>query len=188
MALLFPMQGHWSEEEYLALHTNRMVELANGCLEVLPMPTILHQLIAQFLYEQLKAFIQAGPGGLVVMAPCPVKLFHGTCREPDIVYMGPDRSIDRAGYPQGADLVMEVVSEGAEARKRDLETKRAEYATARIAEYWIIDPETTTVTVLTLVGQEYQIASQSGLGGSVTSRRLPGLSTAVGDIFEAAAK
>ena len=49
VALLFPRQGDWSEEDYLALDTTRLVELSDGCLEVLPMPSPFHQLIAQLL-------------------------------------------------------------------------------------------------------------------------------------------
>ncbi len=36
VAHLFPAQGHWSEEEYLALNTNRLVEFDQGVIEVLP--------------------------------------------------------------------------------------------------------------------------------------------------------
>ena len=49
MALLHPLQGAWSESEYLALHTNRLIEYADGCLEFLPMPTLFHQAIVLFL-------------------------------------------------------------------------------------------------------------------------------------------
>lgn len=186
IALLFPTQGSWSEEEYLALHTNRMVELAGGCLEVLPMPTILHQLIVQFLYKRFEAHIEATVGGIVVVAPCPTKLFDGTYREPDIVYMAASRAVDLERYPIGADLVVEVVSEGAEARKRDLETKRKEYARASIAEYWIIEPEDRKVTVLALSGSEYEVASESDSDGSVASRLLSGFEINLREMFAAA--
>ena len=39
IATLFPNQGQWSEDEYLALNTNRFVEYRDGFMEVLPMPT-----------------------------------------------------------------------------------------------------------------------------------------------------
>jgi hypothetical protein len=39
---LFPEQGQWTEGAYLALNTRRMIELSDGCLEVLPVPTIFH--------------------------------------------------------------------------------------------------------------------------------------------------
>jgi hypothetical protein len=75
IALLYPNQGHWSEAEYLALNTNRMVELSDGCLEVLPMPTLLHQFIVEFFFTVLKAHVTVHvPGGRVVFPPVPVRL------------------------------------------------------------------------------------------------------------------
>ena len=49
---------------------------------------------------------------------------------------------------------MEVVSSGDEDRRRDLKTKRDEYALAGIPEYWIVDPELDQITVLTLDGPD----------------------------------
>jgi hypothetical protein len=83
IATLFPNQGQWSEADYLALDTNHLVELADGRLEVLPMPTTSHQWIVLYLYGLLKAF--AHPKlGLVLTAPLPVRL-------------GPARQVSRAG-------------------------------------------------------------------------------------------
>lgn len=49
IARLFPYQGEWSEEEYLALETHHLIEFDEGDLEVLPMPDIGHQRIVGFL-------------------------------------------------------------------------------------------------------------------------------------------
>ena len=46
IALLFPDQGTWSEDEYLDLPGNHLIEFNEGHLEVLPMPTPYHQMIA----------------------------------------------------------------------------------------------------------------------------------------------
>ena len=56
----------WSEEEYFALDTNQLVEYSDGFLEFLPMPTIFHQLILQYLYEKLESFVTAEKLGTVV--------------------------------------------------------------------------------------------------------------------------
>ena len=45
IAYLFPNQGTWTADEYLALDTNHLIEFSDGVLEVLPMPTEQHQLI-----------------------------------------------------------------------------------------------------------------------------------------------
>jgi len=58
IATLFPNQGDWNEHEYLHLNTSRLIEFVDGSLEVLPMPTELHQLIVAFLFEQLQSHVR----------------------------------------------------------------------------------------------------------------------------------
>src|SRR4051794_9207382 len=87
IAELFPYQGEWTESEYLALSTNRLIELYDGRLEVLPMPTLLHQAIVRFLLNLFQQFVQARKLGEVVAAPLPVRLGRGQFREPDVVYL-----------------------------------------------------------------------------------------------------
>ena len=139
VARLFPDQGTWSEEEYLALNTNHLVEFSHGYVEVLLLPTTSHQLIVLALYQVLKAFASPQDLGTVLVAPLRVQLWPGKFREPDVVFMRAENAA-RIGEPfwEGADLVMEVVS--GDDRRRDLETKRLEYARAGIPEYWIVDP------------------------------------------------
>jgi Uma2 family endonuclease len=183
IALLFPRQGQWTEDEYLALDTNRMIELSNGYLEFLPMPTFLHQLIVRQLVKVLDAFVEAGVLGWVLTAPLPVRLWSGKLCEPDIVFLRPRRIRNPKRPPHGADLVMEVVSKGAENRKRDLVTKRSEYARALIDEYWIVDPEKEFITVLRRAGKKYRVHGEFGPGSSATSSLLAGFQLDVADVF-----
>lgn len=185
LAWLYPLQGHWTEEEYLALDTNRMIELSNGCLEFLPMPVPYHQRIVQFLFEVLKAWVIAHRLGEVFLAPCPVRLWPGEMREPDIFFLRPGRLRDPRRSPDGADLAMEVVSPGEEARERDLITKPHVYAQARIPEYWIVDPERQRITVLTLVGADYQVHGEFAPGTQATSVLLNGFAVDVTAVFAA---
>ncbi len=87
VALLFPLQGHWTEAEYLALQkrTNRLVELCDGSIEVLPMASPFHQRIVRFLYRLLEACVAALGSGEVFFAPLPIRLGPGKFRDPDIV-------------------------------------------------------------------------------------------------------
>jgi Uma2 family endonuclease len=184
--MLFPNQGQWSEEEYLALDTNRMVELVNGCLEVLPMPTPFHQAIVLFLYRILHAFVRAHSSGEVLVAPLPVRLWPQHLREPDVIYLKPGRIRNRKKPPNGADLVMEVVSEGDENRTRDLRIKRSEYAKARITEYWIIDPEKRRLIVLSLTDDgKYRVHGRFKPGQRATSVVLPNFAVDVAQVFAA---
>jgi len=60
-------------------------------------------------------------------------------------------------------FVAEVVSPGESNRNRDYRSKRAQYAKREIPEYWIIDPEYRTVTVLKLeLGQYVEVGTYRG--------------------------
>ncbi len=184
VALLFPEQGEWSEEDYLDLPGNRLVELSEGCLEVLPMPTTLHQWIVLYLCRQLVDFASANNLGLVVPSALPVQLWPGKIREPDVVFLfNKNRRRDREKFWEGADLVMEVVSADPKGRRRDRVIKRAEYAKAGIPEYWIVDPIRRQITVLHLQGDKYAVHGTFKPGRHAGSRLLPGFSVDVTAAF-----
>lgn len=181
IAELFPEQGSWTERQYLGLDTNRLVEFDNGMVEVLPVPTKAHQLIVGFFYDLLKAFV-AGRG-VVLFAAYRLRIPSGQFREPDVLYMTPEQNA-RAGqdFSSAAELVAEVVSP--DDPNRDYVTKRAEYATVGVPEYWIIDPAARQVLVLRLeeTGQ-YAEHGRFGPGQQATSHRLAGFAVAVDDLL-----
>jgi len=185
VARLFPPRGEWTEEDYLSLPSNRGVELSDGCLEFLPMPSELHQLIVGFLYRTLYAFAESHGLGLVLVAGIPIRLWPEKMREPDVVFLRWEKSeLRREKFWDGADLAIEVVSP--EGRKRDLETKREEYARAGISEYWIVDPEASVVHVLVLDGATYRAHGTFADDAQVTSSVLPGFAISASAIFAAA--
>ena len=185
IALLFPDQGTWTEGEYLALDTNQLIEFCDGHLEFLPMPDMFHQDLVAFVYKPLLSLVEQQNLGRVYFAPLRIRTIPRKIREPDVVYVKPERIIDRHTPPNGADLVIEVVSPGEESRTRDLETKRDEYARAGISEYWIIDPEIETVLVLALEGGSYREHGKFTKGQSATSVLLPGFALDVTALFAA---
>ena len=164
-----------------------MIELSDGCLEFLPMPTPFHQCIAQFLFEILKAWVVARALGEVFIAPLPVRLWAGKIREPDVVFVRPGRILNRHRPPAGADLAIEVVSPGEENRERDLNKKRAEYAAAGVTEYWIVDPQENRIVVLTLDGSVYQVHGEFAPRTQATSVLLAGFAVDVAAVFAAGA-
>jgi Uma2 family endonuclease len=184
VAYLFPTQGNWSEEDYLALNGNQLVEFANGYLEVLPMPTTSHQLLVVYLYGLLLAFTTSRDLGTVLVAPLRVRLWRGKFREPDVLFMLKEHA-GRIGeeFWRGADLVMEVLSGTDEDRRRDLITKRREYARAGIAEYWIVDAQEGRITVLRLAGKRYVVHGDFSKGAVATSFLLPGFTVDVTQAF-----
>ena len=183
IARLFPAQGLWSEEDYLALQTNRLVEYADGRIEVLSMPTDEHQSIVAYLYGVLAAFARLS-GGKVLFAPLRLRLKSGKFREPDLMLLlnaADDRRHNE--YWDGADLVIEVVSP--DDPDRDWITKRREYAQSGIAEYWIVDPRVQVITVLSLKQGVYVEYGRFACDTAVTSALLAGLKADVAAVFDA---
>jgi len=180
---ILPPQGEWSEEEYLVLtdHRNRLVEFTDGFLEILPMPTDKHQGILGFLYLAFLGFIDPR-GGKVRFSPLRLRIRPGKFREPDLLLSAADpRRQNR--FWLGADLALEVVSE--EKPERDLVDKRGDYAEGRVPEYWIVNPQTETITVLRLRGDAYEEAGIYRRGESAASMLLPDFSLAVAAVFDA---
>lgn len=189
LALLFPVQGHWTEETFLWLDSNgpnrRLIELVDGFLEVLPVPDFYHQRVLQYLYKKTDDFARAKKAGEVFVAPLPVRLGDNHLREPDIMFLRRHRIKDLHTPPEGGDLFMEVVSPGKKNRDRDLKEKRKVYAKAKVPEYWIVDPEKQRITVLTLVGTTYKVHGKFKPGEQATSKLLAGFTIDVAEVFAA---
>jgi Uma2 family endonuclease len=183
---ILPPQGEWSEEEYLTLtdHRVRLIEYTDGFVEVLPMPTAAHQMILGYLYLQFTQFFGAR-GGNVIFAPLRLQIRPRKYREPDLLLLlaaTDPRAQNR--FWLGADLVLEVVSK--EKPERDLVDKRSDYAEAKVHEYWTVNPQTETITVLELRGGAYAEAGVYSRGQSARSVLAPDFSVDVTAIFASA--
>jgi Uma2 family endonuclease len=182
---LLPRQGEWTEEEYLVLtdHGNRLVEYTDGFVEPLPAPTDEHQNVLQFLFLALFQFVQPR-GGKVHFAPLRLQIRPGKYREPDLLILLSAADPRRQNrFWHGADLALEVVSE--DKPERDLVEKRGDYAEGRVPEYWIVNPQTETITVLRLRGGAYEEAGNYRRGESAPSEVLAGFTVDVGAVFDA---
>ena len=185
LADILPTQGRWSEEEYLVLtdHRSRLIEFTDGFLEVLPMPTDRHQTILEFLFLAFFQFITPR-GGKVHLAPLRLQIRPGKFRQPDLLLLlsaTDPRRQDR--FWLGADLALEVVSK--DKPERDLVDKRIDYAEGRVSEYWIINPQTETITVLRLRGPAYEEVGTYRRGDTAASVLMPGFAVAVAGLFDA---
>jgi Uma2 family endonuclease len=171
---LLPLQGLWTEEQYLRLtdQTNRFIEFAEGSVEVLPMPIRKQQAISRFLFLAFLTYVQR-LGGAVFYAPLRVRVAPGRFREPDLVLLlDVNDPRTQNAFWLGADLVVEIVS--------------PDYAEASIPEYWIVNPEEATITVLQLDDSVYADHGVFGRGETATSALLTGFSVSVDAVCDAA--
>lgn len=104
----------------------------------------------------------------------------------------PDVAVVLRGTPKNErgrrppSLVMEVVSEGAEAHDRDYLAKRQEYLAYGLREYWIVDPQARRVTVLVRAGDTW--AERIFQGDQAASGLvLPGFAVPLPALWAAAA-
>ncbi|MBD1857757.1 MULTISPECIES: Uma2 family endonuclease [Leptolyngbya] len=154
-------------EEYLDYDdgTDTRYELVNEELVEMPPEMPINNLIVSFLFA---TFLRIGIPHyrLVIGHQVVTSSTKVTARQPDLV-VHTEESVSailsgsrvlQAEMPPPL-LVVEVVSNSEEdqrSRDRDYIEKRKEYALRGIAEYWIIDPNRSAVTVFALNGDEYQ--------------------------------
>jgi Uma2 family endonuclease len=189
VATLFPQQGDWTEEDYLEItdHSNRRIEFTDGRLEFLAMPTEAHQELVAFLYRALYGFVQRLGLGKVHFSGLRLRARPDKIREPDVIFLHKDHFHARHNRVwNGADLVMEVVSDDPKDRQRDYETKLLDYTEAKVGEYWIVDFELKVVVVHRLDGDRYTVVGEFKPGQEAVSALLDGFAVNVTQLFAAA--
>jgi Uma2 family endonuclease len=186
VATLFPEQGEWSEDAYLDLTdgTHRRVEFTDGRLEFLPMPTEMHESLVQFLLFALHQYVDSRNLGKVYSNGIRVRVRPRKIRLPDVLFLHKDHYAVRHNRVwDGADLVIEVVSDDPKDRQRDYEQKLADYAEAKVSEYWIVDPDRRLIAIHQLVEGRYKLLGEFGNGTQATSVLLPGFGIDVTALF-----
>lgn len=180
-----------SFDEYLSYDdgTDNLYELFNGELIPVPPESGGNTSIAVFLLLQFAAIVghlRVRPHGLELEVRGEPKN-----RYPDLTIIRPEHveQLQRRNTIQLSMappfLVIEVVSPGELQRNRDYIAKRAQYQDCGIPEYWIINPETQTILVLTLSGTTYtEVGSFLG-EQSIQSPQFETLSLTANQIFTA---
>ncbi len=160
-------------------------ELIEGELFVSRAPALPHQLVLQNLLVELALYLRANPVGTLVPGPGAVFSNYDAVI-PDIVFIRRDRwekvtSEQRVtGVP---DLVVEILSPGAENHRRDLQVKRQLSSKYGVAEYWIVDNEDPSVMIFRLQNQTLEHKVTLRDDDIVTSPTLPGFELSVRTIF-----
>lgn len=184
---IHPPQGEWTVELWAELPEDAPpCELADGCLELLPMTTNDHIR----LQKRLERVLDAVAGEMRVFDNGPkLRVFEKTGRIPDVVVFAEELPPGDATAVEAATVLIavEVLSPGRLQVHRDTVTKRAEYAAAGIAEYWIADLDAKTITQLRLPdGDEdrsYEEVAVHDASSTLTTPLLPQLSLPIGELF-----
>ncbi len=171
-------------EDYRYTPADKRYELLEGELVNAPVPTIPHQRVCMALATRLHAFVKEGGLGEVFAAPCDVLLSNTDVVQPDLLFVSRERSDILLGGDnvRGApDLVIEILSPSTSGLDRTL--KRRLYAKYGVREYWLVDPDAKTVSVLLMGEDGFDVAGTYGEGQIVTSPTLQGFTFHVDEIF-----
>ena len=173
-------------EDYQHTPDDQRYELLDGELIMVPAPNLGHQRIGTQLGWRLAQFVTERGLGEVFFAPCDVVLSNTDVVQPDLLFVSHERAhllLGGANVLGAPDLVVEILSPSTAGRDRKL--KRALYAKHGVREYWLVDPDGQTVTVLRLDGDTFEVVSLYGEGETMTSLTLEGFAVELNEIFGA---
>jgi Uma2 family endonuclease len=170
-------------EDYRNAPEDKRYELLDGDLVMTPAPGERHQSVSALLTSRLFQFVTENRLGRVYAAPFDVVLSNTDVVQPDLLFVSNERAdVVTAANVQGApDLVVEILSPSSVERDRTL--KRRLYARHGVSEYWIVDTDARTATVLLLQDGEFEAAATYGEGETLISPMLPGLALNVVELF-----
>ncbi len=169
--------------DYMKTPDDERYELLNGELIMSPSPKEIHQYISGNLYFVLGAFVRERSLGRGYFSPFDVVLSDTNVVQPDLLFVSTERAaIITADNVQGApDLVVEILSPATAERDRTI--KLDLYAQHGVKEYWIVDPDDKTITVLMRGESRFEVDGIYGEGQSLRSPTLEGFSVALEEVF-----
>lgn len=160
-------------------------EIIEGELLVSRAPNLIHQSISVNLVVYVKNYLFDNPIGEVWATPGVIfSEFSGVI--PDVVFVSNERRTEIAtgeritGAP---DLVIEIVSPGAENARRDRIIKRQLYGKYGVKEYWVVDPYNRTIEVYLSKGKSLRLRATYAEADEITSTVLPDFTCKVANIF-----
>ena len=133
-------------------------ELIEGVLVMTPAPSVTHQIVVANLYRLL--FAGCPPELQVLFAPLDVVLSPDTVLEPDLL-VAPKVDFTDRDLPKAPLLAVEVLSRST--RRFDPTLKRKIFEEAGCPAYWVVDPDTPSLTVWEMRDGAYaQVAMVTG--------------------------
>ncbi len=134
-------------------------EIIEGELFASRAPSLKHQRVSGNIFATFRAYLDHNPIGEILATPGIIfSDFNGVI--PDLVFISHERRDEIASGERitGApDLVVEIVSPGAENERRDRIGKRQLYGKYGVKEYWVVDPYKRTIEIYHLKGQTLEL-------------------------------
>jgi Uma2 family endonuclease len=166
---VMPRESHdWTVHDLdLIPEDGLQYELLDGALLVSPAPVPRHQRAAARLHLWLAA---ACPADLeVFFAPLDWRPDIRTSLQPDLLVVRKE-DIGPANITRPLLLAVEVVSPST--RRKDAVFKRSKYEDSGVAGFWIVDPETPSITAFELI-DGHDVTTSEATGDSAVTLPTP---------------
>ncbi|MSP61955.1 MAG: Uma2 family endonuclease [Myxococcales bacterium] len=169
----------WSQRP----ETNRIEELIEGEVFLVPEPTTSHQDAVGNIFFALTEWARRTEAGRVFVAPTGVRLAWDTVVQPDVLFVAAARAeiICDEGIFGAPDLVVEVLSPSTAARDRG--DKLRLYERNGVSEYWIADTQARRIERYELADRGLVLARQFLDGEILESVNLPGFALPIAVAF-----
>ena len=180
----FARDKRYTYADWLTWPEDERWELIDGTPYLPAQPSVEHQSILGELFGQLHMFLKGKPCR-VFLAPFGVRLNpcggDDTILEPDLAILCGQSELDKHGCKGAPDMVAEILSPSTAAR--DKFHKFNCYLKAGVREYWIVDPDSRTVSAHVLTGGQY-VVNVYGDGGQAPVSILSGCVIDLRDLFQ----
>jgi len=180
-------RGPWTSADLELFSENGVRhEIVDGELFMSKMPHFRHQETCGNIYLELKIWARTRGTGRVSVNPG-VLFSEADDVVPDVAWISNERLdalMDEAGHLTGApELVVEVLSPGAQQEKRDRQFKRKLYEIQGVREYWIADWRLRQVEVYRREQSELRLIATLLVEDTLTSPLLPDFSCPIERFF-----
>ncbi|MGA9769830.1 MAG: Uma2 family endonuclease [Blastocatellia bacterium] len=160
-------------------------EVIEGEIFMSRAPGLTHQRIIMKLLAFFLKYLEGNRVGEVITTPGVIFNKYNSVI-PDIVFVSNERRGEIASTERitgSPDIVIEIVSPGAENEQRDRVVKRRLYGKFGVEEYWVVYPDSRSVEIYRLRGAALELIAALAEKDKITSPLLPGFSCNVALIF-----
>ena len=146
--MAFPQEITYTIKDIYSLPDGQRAELIDGQMYMMAPPVRIHQKLVSELTQFIGNYIKSQKGNCDIY-PAPFAVFLNkddkTYVEPDISVICDKTKLDDRGCNGAPDWIIEIVSPSTE--QIDCGIKLFKYRSAKVREYWIINPRIRTVSV-----------------------------------------
>jgi Uma2 family endonuclease len=183
-----------SYEEYMALvdSSDQRYELIDGEIYLLASPSFNHQIVVNEIAWHFNNYFRNKPCRSLT-APLDVRLFGFATKfeedpnvvQPDVMVICDEDKVNEDNKYEGVPaLIVEVLSPST--KGKDMITKLNLYMKSGVLEYWIVNPDSKSISQYTF-SRERELESLKDFreGDTIMSTNFAGLEIALKDIFSA---